>query len=116
MARIVRCALIQATCSTLTEEPLEKIKREAIEKHLKLIDEAARKGAKILCMQEIFTGPYFCAEQSSRWYGMVEKIPDGPTVQLMREIAKKHGIVMIVPSVEENSKGVYYTRAAAIAA
>src|SRR6184192_2901934 len=77
MSRIVKCALIQAACSTPTEEPLEKIKREAIEKHLKLLDEAARKGAKILCMQEIFTGPYFCAEQSPRWYGMVEKIPDG---------------------------------------
>src|SRR5262249_59369735 len=90
MPRIVRCALIQAICTTPTEEPLEKIKRDAIEKHLKLIDEAASKGAQILCMQEIFTGPYFCAEQSPRWYGMVEKIPDGPTVQMMREVAKKN--------------------------
>src|SRR5678815_2275865 len=79
MPRIVRCALIQATCTTPTGESLEKIKRDSIEKHLKLIGEAAAKGAKIVCMQEIFTGPYFCAEQSSRWYGMVEKIPDGPT-------------------------------------
>src|SRR5207245_7210071 len=104
MARIVRCALIQATCSTPAEEPLEKIKREAIEKHLKLIDEAARKGAKILCMQEIFTGPYFCAEQSPRWYGMVEKIPDGPTVHLMREMAQKHAMAMIVRSEEHTSE------------
>ena len=37
MSRVVRCALIQAACSTLAEEPLEKIKREAIEKHLKLV-------------------------------------------------------------------------------
>src|SRR5262249_47224006 len=87
MPRIIRCALIQATCTTPTEEPLEKIKRDAIEKHLKLMEEAAAKGAKILCLQEIFTGPYFCAEQSARWYGMVEKIPDGPTIQMMREIA-----------------------------
>ena len=57
MSRIIRCALIQATCSTPTEEPLEKIRRDAIDKHVKLIDEAAAKGAKILCMQEIFTGP-----------------------------------------------------------
>src|SRR5207249_5961817 len=114
MARIVRCALIQATCSTPVEEPLEKIKRDAIEKHLKLIDEAAGKGAKILCMQEIFTGPYFCAEQSTRWYGMVEKIPDGPTVTLMREVAKKHGMVLIVPIYEEEMTGVYYNTAAVI--
>src|SRR5262247_1716781 len=114
MPRIVRCALIQATCTTPTEEPLEKIKRDAIEKHLKLIEEAAAKGAKILCLQEIFTGPYFCAEQSGRWYGMVEKIPDGPTIQLMREIAKKHSMALIVPIYEEDLKGVYYNTAAVI--
>ena len=114
MSRIVRCALIQATCTTPAEESLEKIKRDAIEKHLKLIDEAASRGAKILCMQEIFTGPYFCAEQSTRWYGMVEKIPDGPTIQLMREIARKHGMALIVPIYEEEIKGVYYNTAAVI--
>ncbi len=52
MARIVRCALIQAACSTPAEEFLETIKRDAIEKHLKMIEEAAVQGAKILCMQE----------------------------------------------------------------
>ena len=114
MPRIVRCALIQATCTTPTSESLDKIKRDAIEKHLKLIGEAAAKGAKIVCMQEIFTGPYFCAEQSSRWYGMVEKIPDGPTVQLMRDIAKKHGIALIVPIYEEEMTGIYYNTAAVI--
>ena len=50
MARVVRCALIQSMCTTPTEEPLEKIKRDSIEKHLKLIGDAAAKGAKILCM------------------------------------------------------------------
>src|SRR5262247_4143556 len=114
MARTIRCALIQATCTTPTEASLEKIKGDAVEKHLKLIEEAASKGARILCMQEIFTGPYFCAEQSSRWYGTVEKIPDGPTVQLMREIAKKHGMALVVPIYEEELKGVYYNTAAVI--
>src|SRR2546429_1172553 len=45
---------------------------------------------------------------------MVGKIPDGPTVQLMREIAKKHGMAMIVPIYEEDLKGVYYNTAAVI--
>jgi len=114
MPRVVRCGLIQATCTTPVEESLEKIKRDAIDKHLKLIEQAASKKVQILCMQEIFTGPYFCAEQSTRWYGMVEPIPDGPTVQLMREIAKKHGIVLVVPIYEEDLKGVYYNTAAVI--
>src|SRR5437867_9594471 len=114
MPRVVRCGLIQAVCTTPVEESLETIKRAAVEKHLRLIEQAAGKGVKILCMQEIFTGPYFCAEQSTRWYGMVEKIPDGPTVTLMREVAKKHGMVLIVPIYEEEMTGVYYNTAAVI--
>ena len=108
MSRIVRCGLIQASCTTPAEESLEQIKRDAIEKHLKLIEQAAAKGAKIVCLQEIFTGPYFCAEQSSRWYDMVEKIPEGPTIQLMREVAKQRGIALVVPIYEEELKGVYH--------
>src|SRR5436853_4681845 len=107
MPRIVKCGLIQAACTTPTEESLEKIRQEAVNKHLKFIEQAAQQGVQILCMQEIFTGPYFCAEQSARWYGMVEKIPDGPTVQLMQETAKKFGMVIVVPIYEEDIKGVY---------
>src|SRR5690348_13264080 len=114
MSRNVRCGLIQAACTTPVEEPLDKIRQQAIDKHLKLIEEAARKGVQILCMQEIFTGPYFCAEQSARWYGMVEKIPDGPTIRMMREIAKKYGMALIVPIYEEDLKGVYFNTAAVI--
>jgi N-carbamoylputrescine amidase len=65
-------------------------------------------------MQEIFTGPYFCAEQQTRWYESVEKIPDGPTVKLMQEVAKQHGMVLIVPIYEEEQAGVYYNSAAVI--
>src|SRR3989442_14009936 len=102
MPRLGRCGLIQARCTTPVEESLEKIKRDAVEKHLKLIEEAASQNVQILCMQEIFTGPYFCAEQSARWYGMVEKIPEGPTIHLMLEVAKGHGMALIVPIYEED--------------
>src|SRR5919201_1463671 len=114
MPRIVKCGLIQAACTTPTEESLDKIKQESINKHLKFIEQAAKQGVQVLCMQEVFTGPYFCAEQSPRWYGMVEKIPDGPTVQLMRDVAKKYGMALVVPIYEEDLKGVYYNTAAII--
>ena len=67
------------------------------------IEDAAKQGVQILCMQEIFTTPYFCAEQQTRWYEAVERIPDGPTVRLMQEVAKEHGMVIIVPIYEKNS-------------
>ena len=65
-------------------------------------------------MQEIFTGPYFCAEQSTRWYDAVEAIPDGPTTRLMQEVAKKHEMAIVVPLYEEDGTGVYYNTAAVI--
>jgi beta-ureidopropionase len=114
MARIVKCALIQAANACPIEEPIEKIKKANIEKNLKFIGEAARQGAQILCMQEIFTTPYFCAEQKTKWYDAVEKIPDGPTMKLMQETAKEHGLVLIVPIYEEEITGLYYNTAAVI--
>src|SRR5580700_6333610 len=83
MPRNVRCALIQASNALSTERPLAQIQKAMIDKHLKLIEQAARKKAQILCLQELFYGPYFCAEQNARWYELTERVPDGPTVRLM---------------------------------
>jgi len=114
MPRTVKCGLIQATNAAPTDAPIEEIKRLNIEKHLKLIEDAARRGVQILCMQEVFTTPYFCAEQQTRWYEAVERIPDGPTVKLMQEVAKQHGMVIVVPIYEEEIAGIYYNTAAVI--
>src|SRR6185503_16806993 len=102
MPRIVKCGLIQATHACSTSEKLETIREANVAKHLKLIERAGREGVQILCMQEIFTGPYFCAEQSPRWYDAVEAIPDGPTTRLMQDVAHRHGMVIVVPIYEED--------------
>ena len=114
MPRIVRCGLIQASNSTDTGCDVETIRQGMIEKHLPLIEQAAQQGVQILCMQEIFTGPYFCAEQTVKWYDAAEAIPDGPTTKLMQELAKKHGMVIVVPIYEQDLPGVYYNTAAVI--
>src|SRR6202042_1961179 len=107
MPRIVRCALIQASNALSTERPLPQIRKAMIDKHLKLIEQAARKKTQILCLQELFYGPYFCAEQNARWYELTERVPDGPTIQLMQKVAKKHGMVIIASVYEEQMPGVY---------
>src|SRR5213595_3720582 len=114
MPRTVKCGLIQATNAAPTDLPIEDIKRLNIEKHLGFIEQAAQQGVQILCMQEVFTTPYFCAEQQVRWYDAVEKIPDGPTTKLMQETAKKHNMVIVVPIYEEEITGIYYNTAAVI--
>ena len=114
MANIVKSGLIQATLSESTEQPINKIKQSMIDKHVKMIEEAAKKGVQILCMQELFYGPYFCAEQKTKWYSLVEKIPEGPTTKLFQELAKKHSMAIVVPIYEEEITGVYYNTAAVI--
>jgi beta-ureidopropionase len=112
--RIVKAGLIQATLAGSSSDSLDKIRQANVDKHVKLIEQAAKEGVQILCMQEIFTGPYFCAEQTTRWYDATEKIPDGPTTKLMQELAKKHRMVIVVPLYEVETTGVYYNTAAVI--
>src|SRR5205807_4893797 len=74
MSRIIRCGLIQARNVLGPDHPLTEIKEAMIQKHLGLIEEAARQQVQILCLQELFYGPYFCAEQDARWYELAEPI------------------------------------------
>ncbi|MEO6817297.1 MAG: hypothetical protein ABI177_11410, partial [Edaphobacter sp.] len=65
MSRIVRCSLIQATSIDHEGRSLAAIKQAMIDKHVPLIRQAAAAGSQIVCLQELFYGPYFCAEQST---------------------------------------------------
>src|SRR5688500_11347574 len=114
MPRLVRGALIQATLCEPTTSPLETIKQAMIEKHVALIRQAAERGAQVVSLQELFFAPYFPAVQDARWYDMAERIPDGPTVRLMQDLARRHRIVLVVPLAEEEITGVYYNTAAVI--
>jgi beta-ureidopropionase len=112
MARIVKCAQIQLSNATHEGSPAE-IKAAMIEKHIPFIEEAGEKGVQILCLQEIFHGPYFCCEQDIKWYQTAEKVP-GPITERLSEYARKHRMVMVVPVYEEALDGVYYNTAAVL--
>ena len=73
MSRIIKCGLIQAHNVGDVNAPIEEIKRANIEHQMKMVETAAAQGVQMLCFQEIFTTPYFCAEQQTRWYEAVEK-------------------------------------------
>lgn len=110
----IRGGLIQATLCEPATSPIEKIKRAMIDKHVDLIDQAAGKGVQVVCLQELFYGPYFPAEQDVRWTALAERIPDGPTARLMCDLARKHQMVLVVPMFEEDFTGLYYNTAAVI--
>lgn len=105
MSRTVRAALIQAHANLP--------KQEALDKHVAMVEEAAGKGAEVVCLQEIFFGPYFCAQQEPKWFETAEP-DDGPTVQAMRELARKHQLVLVVPFFEKEFEGVFYNTAVVV--
>jgi beta-ureidopropionase len=114
MSRLVKCGLIQTSLAGRVEDPIPAIRQANLDKTVAFIEQAGAAGVQILCMQEIFTGPYFCAEQNPRWYDAVERIPDGPTVKLMQQLARKHRMAIVVPLYEEDGVGIYYNTAAVI--
>lgn len=114
MPRIVKAGLIQSSSTHPGDADPQVIRQAMIDRHMTLIEDAARLGVQVLCLQELFYGPYFCAEQHTRWYSITEPVPDGPTVQLMMETAKRLGMVLIVPIYEVEQTGVYYNTAAVI--
>jgi len=114
MSKVVKCGLIQCS-NPLNDEtkPVAEIQKAMLDKHMPFIESAAKQGVKILGLQEIFNGPYFCPSQDTRWYDAAEPVP-GPMVETMSAIAKKHEMVMVVPVYEREMAGVFYNTAAVI--
>lgn len=106
MANLVRAALVQATWTGDTES--------MIAKHEDYARQAAAQGAKVIGFQEVFNAPYFCQVQEAEHYRWAEPVPDGPTVQRMRELARETGMVIVVPVFELEQSGFYYNTAAVI--
>lgn len=111
----LRGGLIQMGLKAATSESPDEIGAKMLAAHLPLIDEAGCQGVQVLCFQEVFNQPYFCPSQDSKWYAAAEDVPDGPTVQLMQEYARKYDMVIVVPIYEKTHvAGVYYNAAAVI--
>ena len=112
MPRQVISGLIQAT-NPINDESrsVADIQAAMLEKHLPMIHDAGKQGVQILCLQEIFNGPYFCPGQDKRWYDAAEAVP-GPTLEKLVPLAKKYQMAMVVPLYEREQAGVYYNTAA----
>ncbi len=90
MASNVKGGLIQCINPINDESrPVKEIQAAAFEKHLPMIEKAGEEGVNILCLQEIFNGPYFCPSQDSRWYEAAESVP-GPTTEALMPYARKY--------------------------
>jgi beta-ureidopropionase len=103
---VIRAALVQ---SEWTGD-----KESMVEKNLDYARKAAAEGAQILCFQEIFTTPYFCNVQDSKYYDTAEEVPGGPTVRRVIDLARETGMVVIAPIYERVDEGTFYNTAAVV--
>jgi N-carbamoylputrescine amidase len=114
MPRRIKSGLIQMSIPISEGEgSIEEIKSAIVSKHIPYIEKAGKKGVQILCLQEIFSTPYFCPGQDPAWYASAESVP-GPTTEEMATYAKKYNMVIIVPLFEKEQAGILYNTAAVI--
>jgi beta-ureidopropionase len=88
-------------------------KETMIKAHEEYARQAAAQGARVICFQELFYGPYFCQVQDAQFYEYAESIP-GPTTERFQALAKELGMVMVLPMYEQEQPGVLYNTAAVV--
>lgn len=102
---IVRVALIQNEVPPIVEEAMVKAKAQ--------VEEAAGRGAQIVCLPELYRSSYFCHEEDYHAFDLAETVP-GPSTELFSEVARTHNIVIIVPIFEARTRGLYHNSAVVI--
>jgi N-carbamoylputrescine amidase len=102
---VVTLGLLQHACGA---DPKANLK-----KSLALAEQAARKGARIICTQELFRSQYFCQSEDHANFDLAEPIP-GPSTVAFQKIAKKHGVVIIASLFEKRASGLYHNTAVII--
>lgn len=91
----------------LVQTTVEDDRARHIQKTLERVREAAGRGAKLICLQELFASQYFCQVEDSALFDLAEPIP-GPTSQAVADCAKELGVSIVVPLFEKRAPGVYH--------
>lgn len=74
------------------------------------IEAAARKGAQIICLQELFRSPYFCQSEDHGKFSLAESIP-GPSTEVLSEVARRASVVIVASLFERRAAGIYHNTA-----
>ncbi len=104
-SNIVKVGLVQMSCDQKPEANLKKA--------IARIAEAAKKGAQIVCLQELFRSQYFCQTEDIELFKLAETIP-GPTTDALGKAARQHKVVILASLFEKRAAGVYHNTAVII--
>ena len=102
MADKFTIGLIQMSCSA---EPAENFSKAESR-----ICEAAARGARIICLQELFRSQYFCREENAELFALAEPVP-GPSTEALSRLARKLNVVIIGSLFERRAAGVFHNTA-----
>ena len=80
---------------------------------MEAIRDAAKRGAQIVCLEELFRSQYFCREENAERFDLAEPIP-GPTTEAMSKLARDLGVVIIASIFERRAAGLYHNTAAVL--
>lgn len=100
----VKVGLVQNACSSDTTENLKRA--------VSGIEEAAKNGAQIICLQELFRSLYFCDIEDYENFKLSETIPGGNSCETFTSLSKKLGVVIIASLFEKRAEGLYHNTAA----
>src|SRR5262245_47703026 len=103
----VSVGLVQHACS---QEPAQNLAKAT-----NGIREAARRGAQIVCLQELFRSQYFCREENHDNFDLAEPIP-GPSTEALGAIARELRVVVVASLFERRAPGLYHNTAAVLGA
>jgi len=98
-----RIGLVQMSCSA---DPAENLEKAAAK-----VEEAARAGAEVVCLPELFRSRYFCQKEDTATFDLAEAVP-GPSTERLGEVAKRLGVAVVAPVFERRAAGVYHNSAA----
>ncbi len=106
MSNKVKVACIQFACGEKALSDAEQVKRN-IDTADKLTREAAKNGAKIVLLSELFERKYFCQERRYDYYELATHIPDNPAVQHFKELSRELKLVMPISIYEKDQNELY---------
>ena len=98
-----KVALVQMACAP---DPEENLRRASAR-----VEEAAQRGAQVVCLPELFRSQYFCQSEDHAAFDLAEPVP-GPTTEALGKLAKKLNVVIIAPVFERRAAGLYHNSAA----
>jgi len=97
----------------LVQMALSPSPQENLERAITRVQEAARAGAEVVCLPELFRSQYFCQREDAACFDLAEPVP-GPTTEALGKVARQAKVIVIAPIFERRAAGLYHNSAAVI--